>query len=130
MGAVILAAEDGPLGKQRQSADGSRTAGPHGGIGDHFIIEGQIDGIVVPVEGQGADIHSGIDELRRAHLRRGCGIEHRLRLPGQIDPQILDAVLIPAGIGDLLGMDGQGAAQILGSAFHGIKTAFTHGNTS
>ena len=64
MGAVILAAEDGPLGKQRQSADGSGTAGPHGGIGDDLVEEGQVDGVVVAVESHRTDIDGGMDQLR------------------------------------------------------------------
>ena len=130
VGPGIFPAEDGPLAEQGQTAHGGGAAGPHGGIGDDLVEESQVDGVVIPVEGHRADVDGGVDQLCRADLRRGGGIQHRLGLPGQVDPQILDAVLIPAGVGDLLGMDGQGAPQILGPALHGIVTAFTHGNTS
>ena len=130
VGAAVFAAEDSPLGEQRQTADGGGAAGPHGGIGDDLVVEGQVDGIVVPVEGHRADIDGGVDQLRRTDLRRSRSVEHRLGFPGQVYPQVLDAVLIPAGVGDLLGMDGQGTAQVLGPAFQRFMTAFTHGNTS
>ena len=130
VGAGVLAAEDGALRKQGQTADSRRTAGADGGVGDDFIIEGQVDGVVIPVEGHGGDVDGGVDQLRGADLGRGGGVQHRLGFPGQVDPEVLDAVLIPAGIGDLLGMDGQGAAQVLGPAFKGVVAVFTHGNTS
>ena len=130
MGAGVFAAEDGAFGKQRQAADGGGAAGGYGGVRQDLVEKGQIDGIVVRVEGHRGDVDGGIDQLRRAHLRHPRSIQHRLGFPGQIDPQILDAVLIPAGIGNLLGMDGKGAAQLLRPAPQGVMTAFTHGNTS
>ena len=130
MGSGILPAEHRPLGKHGQAAHRRRTAGPHCRIGQYLIKESQVDGVVVPVEGHGVDVDGGVDQLRRPDLSRSSGVQNRLGLPGQVHPQILDAVLIPAGIGDLLGMDGQSAAQILRSALQCFKAAFTHGDTS
>ena len=130
MGAGVFAAEDSPLGEQGQTADGGGAAGGHGGVRNDFIIEGQVDGVVIPVEGHRAHIDGGMDQLRRADLCRAGGIQNSLGFPGQIDPQVLDAVLIPAGVGDLLGMDGQGAAQVLGTERKLITAMVTHGITS
>ena len=105
VGAGIFAAEDRPLGKQRQPAHCRRTAGPDHRIRQDLVVEGQIDGIVVPVEGHGIDIDGGINELCRTDLRCRGSVQHRLGFPGQVHPQILDAVLIPAGVGNFLGMD-------------------------
>jgi hypothetical protein len=130
MGAGVFTAEHRALAEQGQAADGGGTAGSHGGIGDDLVVEGQIDGIVVAVKGHRAHVDGRVDQLRRADLGPGGSIQDPLGLPGQVDPQVLDAVLIPAGIRYLPGMDGHGAAQILGPALQTVTAAFTHGNTS
>jgi hypothetical protein len=85
---------------------------------------------MVPVKGHRLYIYISIKQLCAPDLGPGAFVQHILGASGEINPQILDTILIPAGVRDLLGMDGQGAAQILGSAFHGIMTVFSHGNTS
>ena len=88
---------------------------------DDLFEEDQLSGIY---------LNFSIQQFRAANLC-ACGcIQYRLRRVGQIHPQILNAVFIPAAVCDLSCMDGQRFVQILGIAADTALTTLGHSNTS
>jgi hypothetical protein len=75
---------------------------------------------MVPVKGHRLHIDVGVQQLRAANLGAGGGVQNRLGTGGQIDPQVLDAVLIPAAVCDLSGVDGERFTQVFGPAGNGL----------
>lgn len=75
-------------------------------------------------------VNVGVQQLGTAHLSTGSRIQNLLRSGGQIHPQILDAVLIPAGVGDFSGVNGHGTPQILGAAAQRVLSLLRHMDTS
>ena len=127
---ALFPAKHRPLGEYRQAVEGCRAASAYGGICQDPIVEGCIDTVVIPVEGHRLHINVSVKQFRTADLGSGCGVQKGLGACGQIDPQILDAILIPAAVCDLSGVDGEGTAQILRSALQGALAIIRHGDTS
>ena len=61
-------------------------------------------------------INVSVDQLRGADPDVGGAVQKLLRAAGQVDPQIFDAILVTAGVGDLPGVNGHGLARIAGLA--------------
>ena len=130
MGPAVLTAENCPLGKYRQAVQADRSGAANGGIGQDPIVEGHVDAVVIPVESHRLHIHVSIQKIRTADLDPGTAVQHRLGTPGQIDPQVFDAVFIPAAVGDLSGVDGKRLAQVFTAALQTALAIVTHGDTS
>ena len=126
VGAAVLTAEDGALGKHSQPVKGGRPGITHHRVGQNSIVEGHVNAVVVPVEGHGLHVDVGVQQLRAADLGIGGGVQQLLAAGGQVDPQVLNAVLIPTGVGDLPGVDGHGLLQVLGIAAQGVLAFLGH----
>jgi len=130
VGAALLAAEDNPFGEDCQTAQRGRAVGPHNGVGQDPVVEGDVDAVVVSVKGHGLHVYVGAEKLRAADPGTGGAFQHPLGTGGQIDRQVLYAVFVPTGVGDLSGVDGHGLPQIVGIAAQGVRTLICHGITS
>ena len=130
MGTAVFAAEDGPLGEYRQAAEGGRHGRAGHGVGQDLIVEGDVNTVVVAVEGHRLHIDIGMQQPGRAHLHPGGAVQDLLGPGGEPDPQIFDAVLVAAGVRDFSGVDGHGAAQIVRAAAQSVHALFGHDNTS
>ena len=104
VGAALLAAEDCPLGEHRKAVKCCRPAGAYCGIRQDPVIECNIDAVMLPVESHLLHLNIGIKQLCLADFCPAGSIQNFLGTSGQVDPQILDAVLIPAAVGDLSGV--------------------------
>ena len=82
MGAAILTAENGPLGKDCQTADGGAAAVPGCGICQNPVIKGDIDAVMVAIEGHGLYFNGGIEQFRAADLGAAGIVQNRLRRRG------------------------------------------------
>ena len=130
MNSGILSAEYCPFGKHSQTTQAGWLACIHCGVSNDPIVEGQIDAVMVPVIGHWTDINTGADQFRGANLGGSAGIQHILGFSGHVDPEILDTILVPAGIGDFLRMDWLSPGLILRTAAQGVLTMITHRDTS
>ena len=119
---AVLTAEDGPLGKYGKTVQGCGAAGAHHSVGQDPVVEGDVDAVVVPVEGHRLHIDECIKKLCAPHPGVGAAVQDALGTGGQVDPEILDAVLIPAGVGDLSGVDGHGLPQVAGITAQDVVT--------
>ena len=91
---ALAAVENDPLGEHGKPADGRRTERSGQSVADDAVVEGQIDRVIAPLVGEGFQLDIGEQELGAAGLGAGRGIERSLRRSGQIDTEILNAVLI------------------------------------
>ena len=130
VGPAVLAAEHRPLGEYRQAAEGSGHGRSRHGVGQDLIVEGHVDAVVIAVEGHGFHIDVGVQEPGGADLHPGGAVQELLGRPREPDPQILDAVLVTAGVRDLSGVDGHGLPQVIGHAPQGVHALFGHDITS
>ena len=71
---------------------------------------------MVSVKGNGRYVNVSVNQFRTADPDIGGAVQKLLRAAGQVDPQIFDAILVTAGIGDLPGVNGHGLARIAGLA--------------
>ena len=62
---TVLSAEYRPFGEGGQPRQGRWPVGTHDGIGQNPVVKGDINAIVVPVEGHGLHIHVGVEQLGR-----------------------------------------------------------------
>ena len=94
-----------------------RQAGyTHRCVRQNAVVESQVDAVVIAVKGYRFYINISIQKIRAADLGTGAAVQNLLRTGGQIDTQILNTILIPAAVGDLLGMDGKRLPQVIGAA--------------
>lgn len=124
MGVAVFPAEYGTFGEHRKPIECSRPRHPNHSIRQHPVVEGDVDAIVIAVKGDGLHIDVTIQKFCTAHPGIGTGIQQSLRTCGEKDPQVFNAVFIPAGIGDFSCADGHGLTQILGIAAQGIQRLF------
>ena len=68
VGAAVLAAQNGPLGKDGQTADGGAAAVAAGGISQNPVIEGDIDAVMMAVERNWLYFDGSIEKLCAADL--------------------------------------------------------------
>ena len=120
VGAGVFTAEDGTLVEDRKTIEGGRAVGAYRRVGQNAVVEGQIDAVVAAVKGYGFYVNGGGDQLGAADTCVSGGVQDGLGAGGQINAQVLDAVFIPAGVGDFTGMDGHGLAQIPWIAAQGV----------
>ena len=130
VGPAFLAAEHHPLGKDGQTAQGRRAAGADDRIRQHPVEEGDVDAVVAAVKGHGADVYVGAQQLRTPDSRPGGALQGPLGAGGEIDGQVLNAVLVPTGVGDFTGVNGHCLPQVVGAAAQGVCTLIGHGITS
>lgn len=130
VGPALLAAEHHPLGKDGKAAQGRRAAGADHGIRQHPIEKGDVDAVMAAVKGHGADVYVGAQQLRAPDSRPGGALQGPLGAGGEIDGQVLNAVLVPAGVGDFAGVNGHCLPQVVGTAAQGVGTLISHGITS
>ena len=130
VGPAVFAAEDGPLGEYCQAAEGGGHGGAGGGVGQDLIVEGDIDAVVVAVEGHGFHIDIRVQKPCGAHPDPGGAVQKLLGAGGEPHPQVLDAVLVTAGVRDLPCVDGHGLAQVIRCAPQGVHTLLGHKITS
>ena len=130
LGATLAAEENDPLVKDAQALR-LGTAGSAGADLESDPVEKpHIDGVEPPVEGDGLHVGIDVEQLRRAAPHHLAGRQHLLSRCRGVKAQILHAVLVTAGVEDLMGMDADGlthAAQIADRAGH---TVFRHRKTS
>ena len=84
---------------------------------------------MVPVECHRFHINVGIHQIRAAYPGACSVVQNILGAAGKMDPEIFDAILIPAGVGDFSGVDGHSLAEIGRIAAQGVTT-FGHKITS
>jgi hypothetical protein len=70
------------------------------------------------IKGYRLYIYISIQQLCAPHLGAGAAIQNILGCFGKVHPQILNAILIPAAVGDFSGVDGKGLLQIFHIAAH------------
>ena len=127
---AVFPAEDGPLGEDRETAQGCGTVVTDGGICQNAVIECNIDTIVIAIESHRLYFDTCVEKLSAPYFGTGTGIQNGLGAGGQIDPQIFNAVFIPAGVGDFAGVDGHGLLKVIGIAAQGVQTLIGHVDTS
>ena len=119
VGPAVLAAQDGPLAEYSQSVEGRGTAGAYHRVRQHTVVESDVNAVVVPVKGDRLHIDVGVNQLRAADPDIGA-VQKLLRTAGQVAPEIFNAVLVTAGVGDLSRVDGHGLTQIAGIAAQSV----------
>ena len=130
MNLAILSAQDNAFRENRKTVKGRRTATGHQCISKNSIVEGHIYAVAVAVKSHRLHINVGTQQVCTAHLGTGSTVQHRLRITGQVDTQILNAILIPTAVCNLLCMDGQRLIQILCTAVQGLFASIRPGITS
>ena len=65
------------------------------------------------MEGDRRDLQRHVQQLGIARACTGGAVQCALGLPGQIDAEILDAVLVAEGVCDLCGMDTDGLPDVV-----------------
>ena len=130
LGAALAAEEDDPLVEHAQAADLDGTGGAHKGVGGDAVEVADVHGEEAPVEADGLHVDVHIEQLSLAGADGHSPVNGALGALGGVEAQILDTVLIPAGVEDFLGMDTDGLADT-GGVLHGAgHNLFRHGNTS
>ena len=120
------------LCEDRKAGDGDGARSADGRIAEDAVVERQVDRIVPALIGQRLDLHAREQQLGAAGLGAGGAVERRLRLAGEIDAQILHAVLIHAAVQNLIGMNADTciAGLLKGFVWHTITSRKNQGNTA
>ena len=79
---AVFAAENGPFGENSETVQRSGAGIAHHGISQYPVVEGQVDAVMVPVEGYGLYINIGSDEFRAADPGVGGGVQKGLGAGG------------------------------------------------
>ena len=127
--AALAAEENHALVKYAQSLHLDGPGIGTVGIQGHAVEKAHIDGVKAPVENDGFYIDVRIEQLRFAALHGLGAVEHILPAGSGIEPQILNAIFIPATVVDFLGMDTNGLAVLDVGHRAGCNT-FSHKWTS
>lgn len=130
MGLGILTAEYYLFGEYRKAVKGGRSAALDYGIYQNTVVEGDIDAVAAPVKGYILNFHGRMEQLCTANMHRSGIFQNGLASGGQVNSQVFDTILIPAGICDLLYMDRHGFPDILRSAALAVHALVRHVNTS
>jgi len=130
VGAAVFSAENRPFGKYCQTVQGSGPGTADGGISQDPVVEGYIDAVVIPVKGHRLHIDICVQQFRTAYPGTGGCVQQCLGTLGQKDPQIFNAILIPAAVGDFSGVDGHSLPQILRITAQAALALIRHVHTS
>ena len=78
------------------------------GLARYLVEVGHVHGVVALVEGDGLDVHLRVKQLGALGPYAERIVYVGLRANGGIDPEVFDAVFVPARIKYFLGMDADG----------------------
>ena len=130
LGVPLAAEQDGPLVKDAQALHRHRHRAAEIGLERHMVEEAHIHGVEAPVEADRLHIHIDVQQLGAAALHGQGAVDDVHTLQLGVKPQVLDAVLIAAGIKNLPGMDANRLPDAAG-VLHGTGHNFLgHCNTS
>ena len=130
VGPAVFSAQYYPFREHGKPLQRHGTVNPNSGIGQNAIVKRQVNAVVIPVKCHRLYIDISIQQVSAPHLCTGAGVQNTLGAFGQIDPQILNAILITAAVRYLLSVDGKGLLQIFCTATDTSLTTLRHGNTS
>ena len=105
LGLAAAAVEHDALGEDGKPRDGRRAGAAQNGVADDAVIECDVDGVVAALVAQRIHIHVREQQLRAAGLCAGGAVQNGLGFGGEIDAQIVHAILVKAGVYDLVRMD-------------------------
>ena len=74
------------------------------GLAVDDVEVGHVHGVEAPVEADGVGVHVGVDQRGALRPDAEGGVDDGLGADGGVDPQVVDAVLVSAGVQDLFGM--------------------------
>ncbi len=104
LGASLAAEEDDPLVKDGKAGDLHGPGGAHKGVGGNAVEIAHVHSVEALVEANGIHVGGDVQKLRTAGLHVAGTVQSALGALGKIDPQVLDAVLVTAGVHDFLGV--------------------------
>lgn len=78
MGAAVLTAENGPFGEDSQTTDGGTAAVPGCGICQNPVIKGDVDAVMMAIEGHRLYFNGGIEQFRAADLGAAGAVQNCL----------------------------------------------------
>ena len=82
MGPAVLTAENGPLGEYGKTVQWGRAAGGGNALSQNPVVEGDIDAIMMAIEGNGFYTDVGVDQFGAAYPDIGGGIQQLLGAGG------------------------------------------------
>lgn len=82
MGPAVLTAQDGPLGESGQTVKAGRTCCADNSVSQNLVVKGNINTVVIAVEGNRFHIDIGVQKLCAADPDTGTGIQNCLRTGG------------------------------------------------
>lgn len=119
--AAFTAEEQHPLVEHGQPADLRRAGAADKGLCGDAVVVADVHAVKAPVVAGGLYVDVRLQQLGPAPADAEGAVDHSLGGTGGVDPQVLDAVLIPAAVVDLLGVDTNGfpdaAAVLHGSGY-------------
>lgn len=104
LGAALAAKEDDPLVEDGQTGDLHRPGGAHEGVGGNAVEVAHVHGVEALVEADGIHVGGDVQQFSAAGLYIAGPVQGTLGALGEIDPKILDTVLVTAGVHDFLGV--------------------------
>lgn len=114
LGTSLTAEEDDPLVKDGKAGDLHGPGGAYKGVGGNAVKITYVYGVEALVEADRIHVGRDIQQLGTAGLHVAGPVQGTLRTFGKIDPQILDAILVPAGVHDFLGVYAYGLTDASG----------------
>ena len=82
VGTAVFTAENGPFREDGKAVQRGGAGVAHHGIGQHPVVEGQVDAVMAAVEGHGLHIDIGSDELCAPDPGVGGGVQKGLGAGG------------------------------------------------
>jgi len=80
--AGVAAEEHEALGEHGESGDRGRTAGCHGGVCDHAVVERGVERVIAGVVGHGLHMDADMEQLHKAGLGAHGMVERTLGIDG------------------------------------------------
>ena len=102
---ALSAAEHDALIEDGESGDGVRAGE---GLARYLVEIGDVNGVVALVEGDGLDVHLGVQQLGALGPDAEGVVYVGLGPDGGVNPEVFDAVFVPARIKNFLGVDADG----------------------
>jgi len=104
----LAAKEHGALFVGGQAADFSGPALAHIGVGCDLVVIGDVHREEALVKGNGLDVYVGPQQFGTSGLDAAGGLQHGLGCARHAHAQVLQALLIPAAVVNLPGVDADG----------------------